>query len=56
MQEEKAFRVYVTEALRNLAGIETHYTDMIDTTPKDERTFEEITKDVWSRIMGGGEK
>lgn len=50
---EKAYRVYVTDALKVLSGIEVRWYDLIDTKPVDDRTFREITDDVWSRIMGG---
>jgi hypothetical protein len=56
IQEEKAYRIYITDALKYLAGLNVRYAELIDTTPKDERTFEEITNDVWTRIMGGGEE
>ena len=56
IQEEKVYRIYITDALKYLAGLNVRYAELIDTTPKDERTFEEITNDVWTRIMGGGEE
>ena len=53
LQEEKIYRIYVTDTLKSLSGANVRWYDLIDRTPRDERTFEEITKDVWSRIMGG---
>ena len=53
LQEEKIYRIYVTDTLKSLSGADVRWYDLIDRTPRDERTFEEITKDVWSRIMGG---
>ena len=52
MQEEKQYRIYVTDCLKILTGGTTRYADWIDRKPKDTRTFEEINEDVWSRIMG----
>ena len=58
-QEEKAYRVYVTDALRltventaKFAGgnyIKARYIDIIEPKKRDNRTCEEITADIIQR-------
>lgn len=65
--EEKAYRVYVTDTLRNINDIlahtyggnyiQTRYADLMDDTPQDTRTGDEIAKDIIKRagLKTGGQ-
>jgi hypothetical protein len=50
---EMAYRVYVTDYLQMLSGSNKRYYDLIDPTPPDERTSEEIVDSIWSKIEAG---
>lgn len=52
IQEEKLYRIYVTDCLKVITGTKARYKDWIDNIPKDERTYEQINEDVWAGIMG----
>lgn len=57
-QEEKTYRIYVTDALKALTGATVRYYDLIDDyEPKPKKTSEQIKAeifDVFKKI--GGEK
>lgn len=55
MQEEKIYRVYVTDALKALTGGKRRYYNIIDTTPKVECSYDEIMNSVWDNILGDSE-
>lgn len=69
-QDEKAFKFYVTEALRLMTentgrmirdglAMNKRFVDMIDRTPPpppDTRNCEEITADIWARAKIGRKK
>lgn len=58
-QEEKAYRIYVTDTLRcigkNTASfrggpyVEKRFADVLNAKPQDDRTCKEITADIVSR-------
>ena len=61
LNEEEIYKAYVTNALKalvfNTAGQDTRqtlkftYTELIDRTPKDERSAEEVVNHVLGKLM-----
>lgn len=59
-QKEKAYKVYVTDALKAIVGASSRYLDWIDCKPQDNRTGAEIAADIIKKVglkvkAGGGE-
>lgn len=40
--KDSAYRIYITDALKLLGRLNVRYYDMVDLTPKDTRTSEEV--------------
>lgn len=55
-QRELAYRFYVTDALYYRWGLNAKYRDMIDDTPPDTRTADEVVDGIRNKLTAlGGE-
>lgn len=55
-QRELAYRIYVTDALKVIGGLNARYFDVIDDTPPDDKTPEEVIGRIGGKLaaLGGG--
>ena len=51
MQEERLYRIYVTDSLKALIKADKRYYDFIDRKPVKKRTYDEIMDEVWGKIL-----
>ena len=55
-QRELAYRIYVTDALKAIGGLNARYYDLIDDTPPDNRTADEVIDGIRGKLTAlGGE-
>lgn len=55
-QRELAYRIYVTDALKVLGGLNARYYEYIDETPQDTRTADEVVDGIRHKLTAlGGE-
>lgn len=54
-EHEHCYRIYVTEALKSLAGMNMSYADMIKPQVEETRSKEEIISDIKGKLrkLGG---
>lgn len=51
MQEERLYRIYVTDSLKALIKADKRYYDFIDRKPVKKRSYDEIMDEVWGKIL-----
>jgi hypothetical protein len=55
-QRELAYRIYVTDALKIIGGLNARYYEFIDDKPQDNRTAEEVVEGIRNKLTAlGGE-
>ena len=57
LQEEKLYRIYVTDALKVIGGLNVRYCDLISASvPREERSGEEIITSLSEKLNEIGEQ
>lgn len=53
-QRELAYRIYVTDALKVLGGLNARYYEYIDDKPQDNRTADEVVDGIRQKLTALG--